>query len=372
MAKDDIFDPRALWQIGVEAVRGGPAVAVALAQRPDFEPDRIIAIGKAACDMARPALEAYPGAQALIVTKHGHVTDMPRLVPILSAGHPIPDAASLQAGAALLRFVQASPPESRLLVLMSGGASAVAELLPAGTSLQEWQAHTDRLIASGADIHQINAVRRETSRIKGGKLLARFPGQAVRTLAISDVQGDALEVIGSGLGCAPDRPSFAFDAQIIASNAHARTAIVAALGTAPVINTETLYGDVEEVADRVAADILSGPDGVYLYGGEPTVDLPPTPGRGGRNQALGLRLARHIAGREDIEIVVAGTDGTDGPTQDAGALIDGRVWGTGAADALARADAGTYLAAHRALLRTGPTGTNVMDLLVARKAPPQG
>ena len=100
-------------------------------------------------------------------------------------------------------------------------------------------------------------------------------------------------------------------------------------------------------------------------GGEPTVVLPPEPGQGGRNQALGLALAREIAGLPGLTVVVGGTDGSDGPTDAAGAVVDGATWGPDAAEALARADSGPYLAEHGALLRTGPTGTNVMDLLIA-------
>ena len=106
-----------------------------------------------------------------------------------------------------------------------------------------------------------------------------------------------------------------------------------------------------------------------ILGGEPTVTLPPDPGRGGRNQALGLALARGIAGRDDIVLVVGGTDGSDGPTDDAGAIVDGATWTPQAEAALARADSGTFLGTRGALLHTGPTGTNVMDLLIALRCP---
>ncbi|MFT5343912.1 MAG: glycerate 2-kinase, partial [Paracoccaceae bacterium] len=105
--------------------------------------------------------------------------------------------------------------------------------------------------------------------------------------------------------------------------------------------------------------------GVMIFGGEPTVVLPPNPGQGGRNQALALSLAREIAGTQGLTILVGGTDGSDGPTDAAGAIVDGTVWGHGAAEALKRADSGRYLDAKGAVLRTGPTGTNVMDLMVA-------
>jgi hydroxypyruvate reductase len=107
------------------------------------------------------------------------------------------------------------------------------------------------------------------------------------------------------------------------------------------------------------------PKGVWVLGGEPTVTLPETPGRGGRNQALALALAREIAGQAGLHLVVGGTDGSDGPTDAAGGVVDGATWTDAGTEALARADSGPFLEARGALLTTGPTGTNVMDLLVA-------
>ncbi len=352
-----------LWKSGVAAVRGEPAVRAALPglRRP---PDQILAIGKAACDMARPALDAFPDCPALIVTKHGHTDAMPGTPKVIEAGHPIPDVASLEGGAALLSKVQACSATDHVLVLVSGGASAVAELLPDGMTLDAWQAETQGLMASGADIHEINTRRREISRIKGGKLLAAFGGQLATTLAISDVEGDDLNVIGSGIGAGSGD---SFQAEIIASNAIARKAITDAASEPIIVNEECLYDDVYALAPRLARRMKDGPAGLYIMGGEPTVQLPDEPGRGGRNQALALLLAREIAGIEGLEILVAGTDGTDGPTEDAGAIVNGATWHETAADYLSRADAGSFLATRDALVRTGPTGTNVMDVLIARK-----
>ena len=357
-----------LWNAGVAAVRGGPAVAAALPGL-STPPDRILAVGKAACHMVQPAMEAFPDRPTLIVTKHGHRTDLPGPATVIESGHPIPDEASLEAGAALAQAVVECGPGDHLLLLVSGGASALAELLPEGMTLDDWRAETERLIASGADIHAINTRRREISGIKGGKLLGRFGGARVTTLAISDVEGDDLNVIGSGIGAAPASHGFMFEAHIVASNAIARAAVEHAADAHVIRNEECLYGNVEQLAPKLAQNIKDGPQGIHILGGEPTVELPPQPGRGGRNQALALLMAREIAGRDDVEILVAGTDGTDGPTPDAGGIVDGRTWGDGAAEALARADAGTYLAAHDALVTTGPTGTNVMDLMIARKIP---
>lgn len=357
-----------LWQAGVAAVRGGPAVRAAL-PRLAAPPDRILAVGKAACHMAHPAMEAFPGRPTLIVTKHGHGIYLPGPATVIEAGHPIPDAASLEAGAALVQAVADCAPGDHLLLLVSGGASALAERLPDGMTLADWRAETERLVASGADIHAINTRRRAISRIKGGKLIRDFAGARVTTLAISDVQGDALNVIGSGIGAVPPQHDFAFDARIVASNAIARAAVAEAAEEPVIRNEECLYGDVETLAPKLAYNIRNGLHGIHIIGGEPTVKLPDEPGRGGRNQALALLLAREIAGCPDIEVLVAGTDGTDGPTPDAGGVVDGATWGHGAAEALARADAGSFLAARDALVTTGPTGTNVMDLMIARKFP---
>ena len=194
----------------------------------------------------------------------------------------------------------------------------------------------------------------------------------VAAYAISDVEGDSIAVIGSGLGDTkhlPDRGT----SRIIASNKIARQAAASKaerLGLTVMENSETLYGDIFELADRLGSFIANAPLGIYLFGGEPIVTLPEHPGRGGRNQSLALALSAHIAGRDDISVLVAGTDGTDGPTSAAGGLIDGTTWSeTTASDALRRADAGTYLEQCAGLFTTGPTNTNVMDLAVVIVGP---
>lgn len=355
-----------IWKAGVEAVRGEAAVATAL---PEIAtPTHIIAVGKAACDMARPAMAAFPDTPTLIVTKHGHSANLPGPATILEAGHPIPDAASLQAGAALLDTVSNTKATDHILMLVSGGASAVAEALPDHMTLDQWIAETEGLMAAGADIHEINTRRRAVSQIKGGKLLSHFKGKAITTLAISDVEGDALNVIGSGIGAALHGASFQFTAEIVASNAIARRASASATDETILTNDETLYADIHPLAQRIATHVLHSETGLHIFGGEPTVVLPKKPGRGGRNQALALLIAKYIAGTPNIEILVAGTDGTDGPTPDAGALVTGDTWQPEAEIALKNADAGTFLSAQNALITTGPTGTNVMDMLIARKS----
>ncbi len=361
-----------IWQAAIAAVSGRQAVSNALAADSSFEPDLVIAVGKAAAGMCAGALDAFPRCPALVVTKHGHAD--PELlandrIRVIEAGHPIPDQNSLLAGQALLERMRAMPDDSRVLLLVSGGASALAEALPAGMSLADLQAMTDEMIATGKTIGEINARRKQTSLIKDGKLIEAFRGREVRVYAISDVEGDSIETIGSGLGdccCAESRCG----AKIIASNRIAREQ--AALGAEQLghvvqLNEEALYGDVFELATAIGERLQQAGPGVYIWGGEPTVVLPDNPGRGGRNQSLALALSEYLVGRDDIDLLVAGTDGTDGPTSAAGGLVDGATWSDPAAARLAlqSADAGVYLETHDSLFVTGPTNTNVMDLAIA-------
>jgi len=356
-----------LWQTGVNAVRGDVAVERAMAHGLVPPPDRIIAVGKAAVAMARPARAAWPEVPCLIVTKYDHGSGAPAHAKVIEAAHPVPDAASLAAGRALQHAVTECAGGSHLLMLVSGGASALAEVPEAGMGLDDLIDSTNALLASGATIADMNVHRTARSQIKGGKLLAGFRGARVTTLALSDVEGDALATIGSGIGDAPEAAAFDFQPHIVASNTIARNAVAAASAQPVTANDETLYGDVDDLVPRIAARLKSAPPGLIILGGEPVVVLPDTPGKGGRNMALALGLAREIAGVDGLRILVAGTDGTDGPTDAAGALVDGNTWDSGGADALARADAYPWLDSHGALIRTGPTGTNVADLLIALK-----
>lgn len=365
------MDPRALtiWSAGVAAVGGRAAVAGALdgLERPDL----ILAVGKAAAGMTQAALERFGDVPAVVVTKDGHGAELPAGVTLIEAAHPVPDARSLDAGRRLRAAVAGMARGSSLLLLVSGGASALAEDLVAGQTLEDLAALNRHLLGAGLDIEAMNRERRKLSRLKGGGLLQAFRGDRVDVLAISDVPGDDLDVIGSGIGAAPPAADFAYHARIVASNAMARAAAARAargMGLDLQCCAETLHDDLDALATRIGARLRDMPRGVMILGGEPTVRLPETPGRGGRNQALALALAREIAGRGDLSVVVGGTDGSDGPTDAAGGLVDGTTWGAGAAEALARADSGSWLAAHDALLTTGPTGTNVMDLLVALRA----
>ena len=359
-----------LWWAGVEAVRGETAVRAALETQPVPPPDAIVAVGKAAASMAKAAVDTFGrDVPCLVLTKDGHAAGagLPAAVELIESAHPVPDERSLAAGSRLLATVAGMREDSHLLLLVSGGASALVEVPEPGLTLEDLAAENERLLAQGLDIHAMNRRRRALSRIKGGRLLASFRGARVTTFAISDVEGDDLGVIGSGIGAARGDAGFEHDARIVASNAIARGAVARkarALGFPVLSSEETLYADVSVAAERVAA-LLDGARGLRIWGGESTTVLPETPGRGGRNQALALTLAGHIAGREGLTVLVAGTDGSDGPTAAAGGVVDGKTWGEGAEDHLARADSGTYLEAAGALFEIGPTGTNVMDLALA-------
>jgi hydroxypyruvate reductase len=225
----------------------------------------------------------------------------------------------------------------------------------------------------------------------------------VTCLAISDVPGDDPRAIGSGPLVAdeslakplashlPDFVRAALDRapaapapgdgcfervrfEIVARLDDAKRAAAEAAerrGYRIELMPEFIAGEAVEVGARLARRLLESQPGVVrVWGGETTVRLPPRPGRGGRNQSLALAAALELAGREDLFFLAAGTDGTDGPTQDAGALVDGgtvargALHGLDARDALIRADAGTFLEASADLIHTGPTGTNVMDLIL--------
>jgi glycerate 2-kinase len=393
-----------VFQAALARVEGVAAVTAALTESCPSQA-AVLALGKAADAMAKGA-EARLGAglwRGLIVTKYGHgdpVHWRNTQLRYLESAHPVPDAASLAAGQMVMAFLAALPDGMPLICLISGGASALVELPRPGIDLALLQRANSWLLGSGLDIHQINRVRQALSRIKGGGLLRELDDRQVLALYISDVAGDDPAVIGSGLlGPAPDvalpsglpdwlaaalQPSepvverCAIERRIIASLDHALDAAVAEgqrQGVAVHRADQPLHGDAVTMAHDIVQALRNGPPGLYLWGGETTVSLPAHPGRGGRNQQLALAAALELAGDDELWLLSAGTDGSDGPTADAGALVDGgtvargALHGFDAADCLARADAGSLLDASGDLIDTGPTGTNVTDLVIAYKQP---
>jgi hydroxypyruvate reductase len=361
-----------LFRAAVSSVKGDISVRNWVSGHDVKRPTHIVAVGKAAAAMFDGLPDDWRNTiPTYLVTKTNHLGDREygRNVVALETSHPIPDQTSMNAGERLYKFAAKCPAGSHLLMLVSGGASSLVEHLGQGVGLDDLVALTETALAEGLDIDEVNKRRQAISAIKGGRLLATFKGQQVDVLAISDVAGDSISVIGSGIGAPPERIGFTYNCGVVAANAVARDAIVEiakSLDIKIITNKENLYEDVPMIAARIAQEIKEGPDGLYVYGGEPTVILPENPGKGGRNQALALEIARHVQNRTDIVGLVAGTDGTDGPTNAAGAFLDGDTFSSepGAEDALRRADSASFLARTGDQIITGPTGTNVMDLAI--------
>lgn len=342
------------------------------------------AVGKAASSMALGAHEALGSSlqRVLLITKDDHVAPQAYGLPnveILESAHPMPDQRSLAAGERLLSWVDELPPDVEPLFLISGGASSLVESLVPGASFAQLTALNATGLASGMSIVELNAQRAQLSQIKGGRLAARLAGRPARALFISDVPGHDPAVIGSGLmgpnmgnGGADDR----IERTVVASIEHAMERVreeAQKRGLTVWKDSRAFDGAAERMAVRFAHELHMSASQVCVWGGESTVQLPEKPGRGGRNQHLALAAARIIAGHENLLLLVAGTDGTDGVTPDAGALVDGETCSRIALSeldvhsCLERADSGNALAAAGDLIHTGPTGTNVGNIVIGLK-----
>ncbi len=415
-----------LYQRLLVEIRGERLVVQALQNR-SLKSEKIVLLanGKAAASMARGAMQVLGNRiiDARVITKADHAQGLEDETGFrcLEAGHPLPDKHSLKAGQELREWLPGLPDEVSLLVLTSGGASALIEVLPQATSLGRLVRLNQWLLGSGLDIHAINRIRRSVSCIKGGGLLACVPPMVpVEHLILSDVPGDDLAVIGSGLfvataraagiktetppGCEvlPDwiqamqqaaRGCRAWQAkkslfdhrvhhQIIASNTWACQRLLSlAMDTGQkdvYLHRQPLAGDARLQGQAIASYLRrQAKTGLHIWGGETTVVLPPQPGRGGRNQHLALAAAQTLADTKHISLLAVATDGSDGPTDDAGAIVDGGTLERGKAEGLAaglalqQADAGHFLEAAGDLVNTGVTGTNVMDIVLAFKETPQ-
>ncbi len=407
----------AIWRAALAAGDVAPLVRTHLGGAAQAARVVVLGCGKASGAMARAAEEALGDrvAGGFVVVKDGYGAPL-RRIELAEAGHPVPDARGLAASTRLLELAQGATERDLVLVLVSGGASALTPAPAPPVTLAEKQALTRLLLASGATIVELNAVRKHLSRLKGG-LLARAAWPArVLTLALSDVIGDPLDVIGSG-PTAPDASTFAdalavLDRRgirdgapaaargrleagargeleetpkpgdpifervtnvVIGNNALVTRAAereAARLGYRPEVLTRALQGEARAVAGELVAQARRRPPRTCLVaGGETTVTVRGA-GRGGRCQELALAAALELAPHDDLTVLAAGTDGTDGPTDAAGAIVDGgttargRARGADAARALADNDAYHYLAASGDLLVSGPTNTNLLDLYV--------
>lgn len=363
------------------AVDGRHAVASELKRHPLPGAWHVLAIGKAAGAMAQGAVAAL-GSRVVVglaVLPAGYLPHgfdaATHGVDLVYSSHPLPDERSLEAGAKVIEYVARLPRDAALLCLISGGASSLVEALVPGKTIDDLQALNRWALQSGAPIAEINAARRQISRLKGGGL-ARLAGERrLHALMISDVPGDDPRVIGSGL-LHGDATTGEVPVRIVASIAHACRAAAAAArarGLRTRIVRTRLAGDAARLGTRIASSLSRQPPGVLqVRGGESTVRLPEHPGRGGRNQHLALAAALEFE-RLQLQgayLLAAGTDGIDGASDDAGALVDAgtclraRHAGFDAYQSLARADSGTLLDAAGDLLHTGPTATNVGDLVL--------
>lgn len=436
-------DALAVWQAGVDAVASERLVANVLriadgqieiagqAHRLD-DVDRIVVVGagKAGAGMAA-AVESIARTAGVLDRITGWVNvpadcvrDLERITlhPARPAGLNEPTEDGVHGTTEILRLVESLTPRDLCLCLISGGGSALLPAPAAGLTLADKQAVTRHLSASGASIQELNTVRKQLSRIKGGRLALACRAGSLAALIISDVPGDPLDIIASGptvpdtasaadalavldrFGgrdsvpksvyellerCAAEPKSYASPSPtcevrniVIGSNT---TAVEAAVVEAERRGYHILRraansaeGQAEGVGRDLAGELLAEADfggrRAIITGGEPVVSLPPAErrGRGGRNQQLALAALAELRNRTlpPFCLVSGGTDGEDGPTDAAGAVVDRRLVvacrdeADSIATALQRADAYTFFAQQNALLKTGPTHTNVMDLRV--------
>lgn len=365
----------------------------------------LAAAGKAAWQMAQAAVKAVPAIErGIVITKYGHVPHAIPGIDCLEAGHPVPDENGFAATERMLNMVHGLTAQDTVLFLLSGGGSALMEKpLISGAELQDI---TSQLLRCGADIVEINTVRKRLSAVKGGRFAQACSPAQVYSIVLSDIIGDPLDMIASG----PAYPDSSTCAQAMAVadkyqlklSERARTLLgqetpkqltnvttqitgsvrelcaaaareCAALGYEPVILTDRLTCEAREAGRFLAAVARThagdGRATAYLAGGETVVHVTGN-GRGGRNQELALAAAEGIAGLKNAAVFSVGSDGTDGPTDAAGGYADGDTWetlaavGCDAAAMLNNNDAYHAMKAADGLIVTGATGTNVNDVAV--------
>ncbi len=382
---------------------------------------RVLGAGKAAGSLARALESVLSGREytGRILVKHGHGVPLSRVV-VEEAGHPLPDEAGLRGTERLLVELEDGRPEDRIFFLLTGGASALLVAPAEGITLDDKIRTTELLLRSGADIRELNAIRKHLSRVKGGRLAEKAAPASILALVVSDVIGDDLSSIGSGPAVAdpttfedciqivarygieeklprsvrarleagargrlpetpkPGDPALAGARHVIlASNRlslQAARARASALGFEAEIFQADMVGNVHEVAREYAARLKElarkgGKPSALLAGGELTLVVKGS-GLGGRNQEFALACALHLNGTKGALVLAAGTDGTDGPTDAAGAFADGdtvsraRKMGLVPDAILVNNDSYRFFDRLGDLLKTGPTGTNVNDLVI--------
>ena len=367
----------------------------------------LVAVGKAAWQMAKAAYDQLGSRidRGVVITKYGHIAGPIGNLLCLEAGHPVPDENSFSATETALKMVENLSTEDTVLFLLSGGGSALFEKpLISGVELQQI---TNQLLACGADIVEINTIRKRLSAVKGGKFAQLCAPAKIYSVVLSDILGDPLDMIASGPAC-PDSSTCAqalaiaekyqldmsedAGSQLMTETPKAlnnvttqitgsvRELCIAAatacrsLGYEPVLLTDQLCCQAREAGSFLASILKthagSGKKPAFIAGGETVVQLTGH-GKGGRNQELALAAAEGIRGISGAAVFSVGSDGTDGPTDAAGGYVDYET-----ADALQARnisifsilqenDAYHALKAVDGLIFTGPTGTNVNDVAVA-------
>lgn len=383
-----------------------PDAAVARALKGIAFPGRVIliAVGKAAWQMARTAWEVLGERidDGMIITKYGHLGGPLGHLSCAEAGHPVPDGNGFRATQRALEMVSGLEATDTVLFLLSGGGSALFEApLISGEELRDI---TNQLLACGADITQINTVRKRLSGVKGGRFAEICAPARVYAVVLSDIVGDPLDMIASGPAC-PDSSTCEQALEIVrryrlqlsdrameclhretpkvltnvtteitgSVRQLCRAAAEAAreLGYEPRILTAELTCEAKAAGVMLASEIKKCPPGTALIAGGETVVRITGTGRGGRNQELALAAASELEGMENVCLFSIGSDGTDGPTDAAGGYVDGstasvlRQQGLQIGKVLEDNDAYRALQKTGGLIFTGPTGTNVNDVAVA-------
>ena len=405
-------DAHAIIKRSIHAVLPDTAVQKALEDLEIKRPAQVIAIGKAAWKMASAASGILGNRlrSGVVITKYGHSEGSIPGIEIIEAGHPVPDENGVRAARRVLEAADGLSEDDLVVFLVSGGGSALFEMPLPGVTLGDIAEVTRRLLACGADIVELNTIRKHLSAVKGGRFAQRCAPARVLSIVLSDVLGDPLDSIASGPAY-PDSttsadalkilkrygikiPESVRDALLLETpkaldnvetritgnvNALCHSAMAAArdLGYAPLLLTTTLDCEARDAGALLAAvarQVKSSgepvkPPCAVILGGETVVHLKGK-GRGGRNQELALSASRGIDGLKNTLIFSVGSDGTDGPTDAAGGMVTGafcsecRRLGLSVDASLDDNDAYTLLEAAGGLLVTGPTGTNVNDLTV--------
>ena len=368
----------------IDAVEPGKLVREHLqhAELPKYDRVFLLGIGKASDAMTQAAAEFFDNfTDALVITKHASSSTHNRIA-VMESGHPIPDKRSLAAGQAALDFVSNLRESDLLVCLISGGGSALVTAPRRGITLADIQSQTSNLLASGATINEINALRRQMDRIKGGGL-ARATKAKVISLILSDVIGNSLETIASGLtvDLALGRrvQNFIIGDIHVAAQAAQQRAVTEGFDS-EILDLQ-IEGEARKIglhfAERLKEEKQKRKKTFCLIaGGETTVTLRLRSGqalhgngKGGRNQELALAAVDELSGIENILLISLATDGDDGPTDAAGAVLNGETrqraerLGMSAPDYLSRNDAYSFFDPLNDLIRCGYTGTNVNDLV---------